>query len=195
MTAQNIEAFLHDGGSVCPFARTCKLIYVDTSQIPKNDRSALVKAVKQFSPTMGSTPPAALIVGGPMSTNFEETKEWAIQVFLELHTVLWLGIGLTLTSLEAYVKNEVEPMVRDDSSQKRIFLTHKNQPLFSICMAPCYHNKHPRYAPTPVVVVTWHYDVEQVRKNDPLIQKIRAAMFKGYGGPYDADELMLSLTP
>jgi FPC/CPF motif-containing protein YcgG len=101
-----------------------------------------------------------------MSLNFEETKEWAIQVFLELQTVLWLSIGLTLTSLEDYIKNEVEPTLRDDYSEKRLFLSYRSQPLFSICMAPCYSDKHPRYAPSPIVVVTWAYDVGQAHKNN-----------------------------
>lgn len=192
-----VEAFLKEGGSVCPFAVRSQRYYATIDdRAPREARPIILGAAFPFARTMGKSLPGALLVVGAVD-GFEPTKTWAREVFLELMICLVLVGGSNPTfeaELVDHVDHEVRPILFDDANPKRPVLNCKGLPLFAICMAPIYPRTHPRYAPQAVVVVTWQADVA-LASTGPVLSRIRAAMKREHGSVYDADELMLPLPP
>jgi len=183
-----IQEFLSRGKSVCPFAQTSTLHFAESG-------SALVRAVKEFAETLGATPAHALVVGESKDTSswgFVETKAWAIERFMNLFTVCSLISGVDLREALEHARCKILPMF-DDECPTRPILGLNNQPLFTICMAPVYPETHPRYAPRPIVVVTWGEDVANVQALPKVLAAIRDKMRAWHGSLYDADELMVPL--
>lgn len=188
----SIEAFLQAGGSVCPYAAGSRRIHV-AADGPPFDRKRLIDAAAQFAATRNKQPYGALIVRGS-TKEFEATKTWARELFLEL-VVCFDAIGAWAASdadTVRYVNKHVRPMLFDDAEAIRPALSCDNFPLYTICMAPVYPATHPRYAPQAVVVSTWQADVA-TGSVEPAFSRIRAAMRREHGSVYDADELMLPL--
>jgi hypothetical protein len=188
---QVVDEFIRRGGSVCPHARGSARIYAAVGQEPCKDRASIWPAVCSFAATKGKTPNGALLVSGPDLEGFAATRTWAREVFLELMVDFGLLDGLDARMIAAHVEEHIRPMLLDDSDPRRPVLGCRGAPLFSICMAPLYPKTHPRYAPRPVVVVTWHEDVGAAAGQEPAASRIRQAMIREHGCVYDADELML----
>ncbi len=191
MTERAVDEFIRQGGSVCPHARGSVRIYAAVGREPREDRASISPALRRFAATKGQTPNGALIVLGPDLGGYGETRAWAREVFLEL--MLGFGVleGLDERVVATYIAQRIRPLLFDDSDPRRPVLGCREAPLFSICMAPVYPKAHPRYAPQPVVVVTWHEDVGDVQGQEPAASRIRQAMIREHGCAYDADELML----
>jgi hypothetical protein len=177
--------------SVCPFARSCVAHYVEVSDVPRRDRDALLPVAHAFSMSVGMSPPHAMMVVGPARAGFRETERWAVRTFSELYVVLGVVAGAAPAVMERFVASDVRPALLDRTSSRRVFLACGKEPLFAICMAPTYPERHPRYAPHPVVV-TWVHDVRVVPQN--VVQGIRDRMQQAHGSSYDADALMLPLS-
>jgi len=122
---------------------------------------------------------------------FEDTKTWALEVFLELMMCFGLNAGVNENELTPAI-DQVRTMMLDRYEPRRPMLGCGNEPLYAICMAPLYPTTHPRYAPRAVVIVTWQADVAAVRDR-PARAHIHKAMAREHGFVYDADELMLPL--
>lgn len=182
-----VDDFIRGGGSACPFARGSSRLYVTTGIIPAGRRAKTLEVSRRFVPGQSQ----ALLVVGPKFPNFVTTRYWAQEVFLELMTCFELLDGATEKDAAAHVKG-VGLVLRDDSDPRRPILGFRGEPLFAICMAPCYPRAHPRYAPVPVVVVTWARDVAEVHGGAATGQ-IRQIMKCEHGFEYDADDLMLPL--
>lgn len=183
-----IDDFLEKGGSVCPFARGSTRLYVTVGRVPSDKRKKTLGTVQRFLPGQNQ----ALLVIGPKLPNFQVTRVWAREVFLELMTCFGLLDGLPEKEVVRHVRSEIRPLLEDEQDPRRPVLGFRGKPLYAICMAPCYPKTHPRYAPEPVVVATWGQDVAQV--HDRLTtEKIREVMRREHGHVYDADDLMLPL--
>lgn len=183
-----IDQFIAQGGSVCPFARGSARLYVTVGHVPADKRQQLREMFQRFAPGQSQ---AALVIG-PDLPDFVATTRWAREVFLELMICLGILDGLPEKDVNRYVKQTIRPLLEDDKDPRRPLLGFRGKPLYSICMAPLYPKTHPRYAPKPVVVVTWHQDVADV--HDQLAtSKIRESMKREHGFVYDADDLMLAL--
>ena len=200
MTAQamDLEAFLSKGGSVCPFAVRSARIYATVGIEPRLDRPRLRSAAKSFSETRGQTPNGTLLVlqrvdATRRPSDFEHTKTWAREVFLELMTCFGLVSGASEAELTPAI-GQVRAMLFDEHEPRRPMLGCGAEPLFAICMSPLYPATHPRYAPHAVVVVTWQADVAAVH-DLPAREHIRRAMVREHGVVYDADDLMLHFLP
>lgn len=195
-----VEDFLRQGGSVCPFARRSRRIYATVGDQPTLDRSAILRAVPLFAATQNASPNGAMLVLGPSNKDFDQTRTWALEVFLELMTCFTItapGTGAFTgpryeAELTAAINRAIRPALFDDASPIRPVLACRGAPLFAICLAPVYPRTHPRYAPAPVVVVTWQADVGAVH-DDPTTAHIRAAMKREHGSVYDADAIVLPL--
>lgn len=183
-----IEDFIVKEGSVCPFARGSARLYVTVGRVPADKRKKTLEAGKRFAPGQNQ----ALLVVGPQLPNFQATKRWAREVFLELLTCFGLLDGLPEKDVVRHVRSEVRPLLEDEKDPRRPLLGFRGKMLYSICMAPLYPKTHPRYAPVPVVVVTWGEDVAQVH-GQPSTGRIREVMRREHGHVYDADDLMLPL--
>jgi hypothetical protein len=186
-----MDEFIRNGGSVCPYARGSDRIYATVGRNPRTDRASILPALHRFSATRGQSPNGALLILGPDFKGFDATRDWARDVFLELMVGFGLVDGLDERAVVTYIEQNVRPMLLDESEPRRPVLGCREAPLFSICMAPVYPKTHPRYAPRPVVVVTWHEDVGAVQGREPAASQIRQAMLREHGSAYDADELML----
>lgn len=182
-----VEDYLREGGSVCPFAAHSRRVYVDDADGP----DAMRKAVERFAATQSAPIRGALLVVGSPDT-FEGTKTWAREVFLELAYHFIMHAGATSVVAWDHVQTNLRPALSDDANPMRPVLACDEQPLFCICMAPVYPPTHPRYAPEPVVVVTWQVDIFAAF-TQPTVDRVRAAMKREHGSVYDADELMLPL--
>jgi len=188
-----LETLLSGGGSVCPFAAGSKRIYISDADSPK----AMRAAVARFAAPRGKRPYGALLVLGSTSDasydTFEAVQFWAREVFLSLaYNFARLG-GASLSEAYTYVQSTMRPMLLDDTDPRRPVLGCGDQPLFCFCIAPLYPKTHPRYAPQPVVVVTWQADVFASMTSQAVVDSIRGAMKREHGSVYDADELMLPL--
>ncbi len=198
MTAQvrELDDFLSRGGSVCPFAVRVRRIYVTVGAEPRLDRALLRRAVEDFAKTRGKTPNGALLVllGRVEATHcpsdFERTKTWAREVFLELMTCFGLVDGASEAELSSVIDGQVRAILFDEHEPRRPMLGCGAEPLFAICMSPLYQATHPRCAPYAVVVVTWQADVAAVHDHAARAP-IRRAMVREHGFVYDADDLML----
>ncbi len=186
-----VDEFIRQGGSVCPHARGSTRVYATVGLEPRKDRASLLPALRQFAATKGLSPNGALLVLGPALDGFETTRTWAREVFLELMFGFGLLEGLEEREIAEHIAQSIRPLLLDESDPRRPVLGCRQSPLFSICMAPLYPKTHPRYAPQPVVVLTWHEDVGAVQKQEPAASRIRQAMIREHGYAYDADELML----
>lgn len=178
-----LDAHLAAGRSVCPFAKGAHKVYV-------RDVTRMLVGLRAFAEMKG----AALIVcapGGSAGWDFERTRTWARETFLELMICFGLMDGV---EMERFVQEFVRPLLFDDADPRRPMLGHAGLPLFAICLAPVYPKTHPRYAPHASVVVTRQSDVAEVATANPTaVAQIRAAMKAEHGSVYDADELMLPL--
>ncbi len=87
------------------------------------------------------------------------------------------------------VLREVYPVVSDDVNPRRMHLSLRGLPVLTICMAPVYPTGHPRFAPTPILLLTWMQDIVEA---GPL-PKVREVMEREHGSVYDAMALMLPL--
>jgi hypothetical protein len=188
---QAVDEFIRQGGSVCPHARGSARVYGAVGKEPRKDRAALLPVLRRFADTKGRAPSGALLVLGPDLDGFEATRTWAREVFLELMAGFGLLEGFEERELATYIEQQIRPMLLDESNPRRPVLGCRQAPLFAICMAPLYPRTHPRYAPQPVVVLTWHEDVGAVQTQEPAASRIRQAMIREHGWAYDADELML----
>lgn len=172
---------------MCPFAVWAKPYFAS------GKTTELERAVKKFSKTRGKTPTCVLVVLGPDSV--PDIENWAIETFLALYVTFWVIGGIERSKAVDYVQRTVEPSMRDDNDPYRHFLTAlqpEPQPLHAICMAPMYPKGHPRWAPHPVIVVTWGSDVARAQRNLKLVQQIRNKAFSAHGSKYDADALFLT---
>lgn len=187
---KEIRDFLSVGKSICPFAQTSHLHFVESPCEPQT----LLRTVNVFSNTLGSTPAHALVVATASpafpSWSFNDTHAWAIERFLELFVACAVSSGAAIVDVMRHAEKEIRPMF-EDSCPTRPILGLKGQPLFSICMAPVYPETHPRYAPRPIAVVTWGEDVASVQALPKVLTAIREKMTVGHGSVYDADELMV----
>jgi hypothetical protein len=181
-----IDDHLAAGRSVCPFAKGARKLYVRDSA----SRSQMLAGVREFAKARG----AALIVCAPEGSNdwsFERTRTWVRDTFLEL--MICFGLSEDV-EMERFVREFVRPLLYNDADPRRPMLGHAGMPLFAICLAPVYPEKHPRYAPQASVVVTRQSDVAEAATSSPaVVAQIRAAMKDTHGFVYDADELMLPL--
>lgn len=189
---QTVDEFIRHGGGICPYARGSARIYATVGQEPTKDRASILPALRRFAATKGQSPNGALLVLGPDLEGFAATRTWARKVFLELMACFGLLEGLDEREIATHIEERIRPMLLDDSDPRRPVLGCREAPLFSICMAPLYPKTHSRYAPHPVVVVTWHEDVGAVHGQEPAASRIRQAMIREHGSAYDADELMIS---
>jgi len=194
--ASELEAFLSRGGSVCPFATRSARDYATVGAEPRLGRAHLRRAVEGFAETRGQAPNGALLVlrrteASHPPSDFECTKTWAREVFLELMTCFGLVGGATEADLSPVI-GKVRTMLFDEHEPRRPMLGCGDEPLFAICMSPLYPAAHPRYAPHAVVVVTWQGDVAAVHDH-PARAHIRRAMAHEHGFVYDANDLMLPL--
>jgi hypothetical protein len=187
--SDRLETYLRSGKVVCPFAREAVLLTVEVDADPIVSRRDLVKIARRFAPTRGKTPARALVLVGRAIAGYAATKRWAEECFLELAVAFGICEGETSIRMRAHVDTKLRPWLLDTQAPTRPMLAFGSKPLFCICMAPVYPAKHPRYAPLPIVVVTWVHDVGQV----PLMLRhaIRAGATKRNGAEYDADALML----
>jgi hypothetical protein len=183
-----VDRFVAQGGSVCPFARGSARLYVTVGRVPADKRKNLREAFQRFSAGQNQ----AVLVIGPEFADFATTRGWAREVFLELLICLGVLDGVPEKEVARYAKTEIRPLLCDDKDPRRPLLGFRGKPLYSICMAPLYPKTHPRYAPKPVIVVTWGEDVAKVH-GLPSTNGIREAMRREHGFVYDADDLMLPL--
>jgi len=183
MNAPVIEAFLRSGSVVCPFARQ-RVILVEVEAEARRSRKALLHVARRFARSKGQS----LVAIGPVG-DYEATKVWARECFLELGVAFDVVSSLTSVEARARAERRVRPELFDDARPTRPMLGCEDQPLFAICMAPVYPERHPRHAPLPIVVVTRVSDVAAVAREVRLAIRARAAA--RYGGDYDADDLML----
>jgi hypothetical protein len=184
----NAKARVMQAGSVCPFSAACTRICVKSG-----DRQALLQAAGRFAATRGKVPNGALLVLSDTPVGgFEATRAWAREVFLELTVCFGMLVGVGEEELAKHVDAHVRPILMDDGDPRRVTLQCSGDPVFAICLAPVYPLSHPRYAPEPTVVVTWHADVAAVQDH-PAVARIREVMKREHGSVYDANELMLPL--
>lgn len=183
-----IDDFIEKGGSVCPFARASARLFVTVGRVPSDKRKKIREAGQRFAPGQNQ----ALLVVGPQLPNFLATRTWAREVFLELQTCFGLLDGFAEKDVLRLVRTEIRPLLEAEKDPRRPMLGFRGLPLYAICMAPCYPKTHPRYAPMPVIVVTWGEDVAKVH-DQPATEKIRETMRREHGSVYDADDLMLPL--
>lgn len=183
-----VDDFVEKGGSVCPFARGSARLYVTVGRILADRRKKTAEAVQRFAPGQNQ----ALMVVGPDLPNFAATKVWAREVFQELMIVMGLLDNVPEKDVVRYVRTQIRPLLENEADPRRPMLGFRGKPLYAICMAPCYPQTHPRYAPKPVIVITWGQDVAAVHSR-PTTEKIREIMQREHGCVYDADDLMLPL--
>jgi hypothetical protein len=194
--ASSVEAFLARGGSVCPFAVRSHRIYASAGKEPRLDRTEFLSAAKAFARTHGATPNGALLVRrrrheSDGALDFDGTRTWARDVFLELMMCFGLTDGATETQL-ASILRDVRRILLDEHDPRRRMLGSGGHALFAICMSPLYPATHPRYAPETTVVVTWIDDVAAASQQ-PAVMHIRKSMAAGHGFVYDANELVLPI--
>jgi hypothetical protein len=196
MKPNDLEEFFRSKDCVCPFAASAVLHIVPPENAPRFD--LLKKGVREFLPTEGQKPYHALVVMAPDSVRGgEAVEEWAIQTFLDLYVAFGIESGEPAQEVVDFVKQEIEPMLRNEADPRRPFLVgcaiaQPPQPLYSICITPeLYQKEHPRWAPHTSVVVTWGSDVAEAQKNTKLVEQIRERAFSGHGAEYDADALVL----
>jgi hypothetical protein len=183
---RELETFLSNGGSVCPHAPKTERIYVDFEMGP------MIIETRRFIDTVGQTPNAALIVLAPKSVaaEFPSIRDWARGAFLLLARRFFRLSGATELEVVGHIER-VRSMLIDDACPTRPRLSYLNEPIFAICMAPIYPKTHPRYAPHPIIVVTWQRDVAAVHERTAA--QLSDVYKREHGYAYDADELMLEL--
>jgi hypothetical protein len=150
--------------------------------------------VHAFAKSLGATPAHALLAldpAGGAGASFVATKAWAIDAFLALHVATSVASGAPVLVAERYAEHEIRPMFLDEKIPTRPMLGLMGEPLYAVCMAPVYPETHPRYAPHPIVVVTWVRDIAEVHALPKVLAAIRERMRAGHGSLYEADELML----
>jgi hypothetical protein len=184
-----ILGYLRSGKAVCPFARQAMLLVLDVDAEPILSRRDLVKIARKFAPTRGKTPSRALLLVGRDVEGYAATKRWAEECFLELAVALGVCEGETSVRMRADVDGKLRPRLLNEAARTRPVLSFGLNPVVCICMAPVYPADHPRFAPQPIVVVTWVSDVDRVPWM--LRRAIRARATARNGGvEYDGDELM-----
>lgn len=175
--------------SVCPFHQSGVPHLATWDR--KGDRRRLLAAAESFSGTLGQSPSHALIVLGPTCSGYRRTRAWAVDVFLDLFELFLVLSGAPRPTARQQVR-EVRRQLNDNADPLRPMLGCGNHMLHAICMAPVYPVGHPRWAPRPMVVVTWERDV-QAAQSLAVLARIRERMREGHGALYDADDLMVPL--
>lgn len=184
-----VKNFLEGGGSVCPFAPACPKIYCEDSGdlcvalegLASNGALVVVSTDEAFP---------ALRRVAPDRTEFEETTLWANSVFMALYfCCLRLRFPEAPTmNIVHFIQQEVASVLASDQVRPVLNLK-EGGPLITFCMAPMYPRSHPRYAPTPIVVVNRLYDANAVGEQP----KVRKVMEREHGHVYDAHELVVPL--
>lgn len=190
-----VTGFFRSGECVCPFTQYAELHFAMASSTPRFQRIDLRRALIQFSETMGMNPAhSVIVVRQDGDSDFDQTRQWARAVYLELNTVCAL-ISHPLVSVEqveTQIEREVKPVLFDDSNPRRPSIILSEQPTITICLAPCYPRSHPRWAPVTLLSMAWHIDIA-LAQTQGVVKKIREKMLNEHGILYDADELMLPL--
>ena len=180
-----VRDYLKSGSVVCHFARAYAegIIYTQVrDNIPTEDvRGPILQFVEgdgyALTFIFESDPP------------HKQARERAVETFIRLSRILFLDhLRGTLEDWATNV-NEIRKCF-SPTSKLNPFLVSRSGPLFSIAMGPQYQERHPRYAPHSILVVTRHSDVSTVEDID--VQKIRERITERMGSLYDADELYLS---
>lgn len=176
-----IRSYLEEGKSICPFAKRCTTHYA-------YDLEDFKPIFSQFASGQ-----AIVIVASIPGTllSFQQIKHWAQQITIK--AIRQAAIVSYPDEIEADIDKEIDtnivPILLDDNDIRRPNIALRNEAVITICMAPIYPSTHPRYAPSPILVLTWMADLQAAG----VFPKVRAAMAKEHGHVYDALELMLSL--
>lgn len=176
-----IRSYLESGRSVCPFAKKCQIHYVlDTGDM----KSILTKFDRKEAIIVVCSRPSLLV-------DFTHTRTWARHAFLKAirQSARVTYSDVSDKEIAAEIATTILPILQDDDDRRRPNIALKEKPVITICMAPVYPVTHPRYAPVPILVLTWFDDLTEAG----TIPKVRQAMTQEHGYVYDALELMLPL--
>jgi len=197
-----VRSFLRDGGSLCPYAasaeRAGQVQYLELAPGYPGLRAHMLEAAFQFAGTANVGGAHALLVLTPNDLPFDEAKERAHMMFMELA----LAFGRVtypvapVTDLAGHLRRNIEPYLADPIRFGRFFIGCKDKPLYTIGFGPQYPvegPRHPRHAPHTLLSMTWHHELAAVPPES--VEMIRARMLAAAGCLYDADELWLPLCP
>ena len=172
-----VRAHFAEGRSVCPFAAKSIVRYA-------RDTEPLEELLDGFVSRA-----AAVIVADTPPADFATTLIWARATFMAaVAAATTISYPSCVGPARDVAIAEVRRVLHDDASPTRPMIGLRGRPLITICMAPVYPARHPRYAPAAALVLVHVEDVDGIE-----LPAVRRAMQAEHGFVYDANELMLAL--
>lgn len=188
---------------VCPFGtlaeRNGEVAYgrIEEGRVEKSIKKALEAMLEGKKKT-------AVLMFPENGRDFEESKADAIRYMVAAGTILTATLypDVTPQQIREALEIQVAAVIRDENSNKTPHLaaihpiTGVPDHIFTIFMGPCYQRPHARWAPYPMLVLTWAVDVQQVSLlQAEIVNAIHAKIRRIHGGRYDADLLVVPQVP
>lgn len=195
------RAFVDSNLHICPFGKMAEREgQVAYAVIDKKDVEGSTKeAVKAFLRSKS----AAVLVFPEVIHGLETSEEVAIEIMLAAATHIGKALNpqLSMQEVRAEVEEEIGIHLKDPYSNYNPVMRadyHNGEPsnIFAGFMGPCYKRGHTRWAPRPMVVLTWAFDIDLATEENPKwTNLVRKRMRKAFGGDYDANALFLDEKP
>ncbi|MEK7673108.1 MAG: hypothetical protein AAB373_04450 [Patescibacteria group bacterium] len=196
------RAFIGSTEHICPFAtlaeRNHEVAYgvIDDKDVEGSMRKTLERFLTDKK--------AAVLAFSRRVTDLKTSEDLAIRYMVAAGTVLnsIQNPKGKLSDIRDQLARGVGDIIRDPNSEYHPHLMAKHPKvgfpdnIFTIFMGPCYEKTHTRWAPHPMLVLTWATDVNQATITGiPVVKQIHERIRRAFGGRYDADALFVKPTP
>lgn len=196
---QDTRNFIESREHACPFAAEAEhggqVQYVSISEL--GPEVAIRQGVREFI----ASSKKALVLLFPESTHrlpLDMMIKRAVDYFTEAGAAMieTYNPGISRSEVKEIAEREFRSILEDPDSDIIPHIGHPEKGgMYTIFMG-AYERPHPRWAPHPMLVLTWISDVEAAQLNTPLmVERIRERVFREFGAPYDAKALALPQRP
>lgn len=157
-----------------------------------------MQSVRRFVESREHACPFAVEAEHAGGVQFEAVMKKAIDYFTEAGAAMiqTYNPGATRTQIKQFAKQDFRAHLEDPDSDIIPHIVHPSRGgLYTVFMGQ-YKRPHPRWAPHPMLVMTWISDVEQAQAESPrVVELIRERVFREFGEPYDAKAVILPQRP